>query len=176
MAYGNARQRSSPVQPQSNWAHRSTRRTLMVLLKFLGSVWSSKGYAPTSITNSVTPQLHTSAVWPLYAVRCNRNSTPDARSVHAVVGRAKQSSGPVANTVDASLLSIAASLHGHCDEFLVATAAGPCAEKGTGHHNQNDSCSNTCGDIHQHTCRTSGAMYAGVPTVLLGWLSSALLE
>lgn len=37
--------------------------TLIVFLKFLGSSGSSNGYAPTSITYSVTPHDQTSAIY-----------------------------------------------------------------------------------------------------------------
>ncbi len=46
-------------------------RTWMVFRKLRGSAGSSKGYAPTSMTYSVTPQLHTSAGCPLYSLRCS---------------------------------------------------------------------------------------------------------
>lgn len=42
---------------------RKVKLTWIVFLKFFGSSWSSKGYAPTSITYSVTPHDHTSAIY-----------------------------------------------------------------------------------------------------------------
>ena len=63
--------------------------TSMVFLKFFGSSWSSKGYAPTSITYSVTPHDHTSAIWRKNSCRIKNHTMyfHDYLNMNTLLGR-----------------------------------------------------------------------------------------
>ena len=91
-----------PVLHEWRGLFKAPKHTWMVLRKLRGSAGSSKGYAPTSMTYNVTPQLHTSAISPSYCLRDSTCAPPQSRLLSIC---APATAGPSTCTTAQAVLS-----------------------------------------------------------------------